>query len=92
MLCQKIIETLEARYPGSCAMDWDNVGLLVGRRKKEVHRIYVAVDATDEVIRGSNRSTGRYACDASSDDIFRNETNKRRCFIGRRVLRLIQKI
>ena len=22
MLCQKIIETLEARYPGSCAMDW----------------------------------------------------------------------
>ena len=47
MLCQKIIETLEARYPGSCAMDWDNVGLLVGRRKKEVHRIYVAVDATD---------------------------------------------
>ena len=50
MLCQKIIETLEARYPGSCAMDWDNVGLLVGRRKKEVHRIYVAVDATDEVI------------------------------------------
>ena len=50
MLCQEIIETLEARYPGSCAMDWDNVGLLVGRRKKEVHRIYVAVDATDEVI------------------------------------------
>ena len=35
MLCQKIIETLEARYPGSCAMDWDNVGLLVGRRKKK---------------------------------------------------------
>ena len=31
MLCQEIIETLEARYPGSCAMDWDNVGLLVER-------------------------------------------------------------
>ena len=32
-------------------MDWDNVGTPCGKKaKKEVHRIYVAVDATDEVI------------------------------------------
>ena len=32
------------------AESWDNVGLLAGSRKKEVSRIYVALDATDEVI------------------------------------------
>ena len=90
MLCQKIIETLEARYPGSCAMDWDNVGLLVGRRKKEVHRIYVAVDATDEVI--------EEAIEAQADMLVTHHpmifSGMKQIteddFIGRRVLRLIQ--
>ena len=90
MLCQEIIKTLEARYPGSCAMDWDNVGLLVGRRKKEVHRIYVAVDATDEVIEA--------AIDAQADMLVTHHpmifSGMKRIteddFIGRRVLRLIQ--
>ena len=31
-------------------MEWDNVGLQVGRSDKEVKRIYLALDATDEVI------------------------------------------
>lgn len=90
MLCQEIIETLEARYPGSCAMDWDNVGLLVGRRKKEVHRIYVAVDATDEVI--------EEAIEAQADMLVTHHpmifSGMKQItgddFIGRRVLRLIQ--
>ena len=90
MLCQEIIKTLEARYPGSCAMDWDYVGLLVGRRKKEVHRIYVAVDATDEVIEA--------AIDAQADMLVTHHpmifSGMKRIteddFIGRRVLRLIQ--
>ena len=90
MLCQEIIKTLEARYPGSCAMDWDNVGLLVGKRKKEVHRIYVAVDATDEVIEA--------AIDAQADMLVTHHpmifSGMKRIteddFIGRRVLRLIQ--
>lgn len=90
MLCQEITETLEARYPGSCAMDWDNVGLLVGRRKKEVHRIYVAVDATDEVI--------KEAIEAQADMLVTHHpmifSGMKQIteddFIGRRVLRLIQ--
>ena len=39
MLCQKIIETLEARYPGSCAMDWDNVGLLGKKEKRSASHL-----------------------------------------------------
>lgn len=90
MLCQEIIEQLEARYPVSCAMNWDNVGLLAGSRKKDVQRIYVAVDATDEVIEA--------AVQAKTDMLITHHpmifSGMKRVteddFIGRRVLRLIR--
>ena len=50
MKCQNIITSLEELSPLHYAEDWDNVGLLVGRRDKEVNRVYLAVDATDEVL------------------------------------------
>ena len=50
MLCREIMAIIEYTYPKCAALDWDNVGLLVGRREKEVKKIYVALDATDDVI------------------------------------------
>lgn len=50
MLCRDIICVIEHTYPRQVALEWDNVGLLVGRTEKEVERIYVALDATDDVI------------------------------------------
>lgn len=50
MLCREIIEVIEDTYPRHAALEWDNVGLLAGRTDKEVKKIYVALDATDEVI------------------------------------------
>ncbi len=50
MLCKNMIEMIEATYPKNMALDWDNVGLLVGRTDKEVQKIYVALDATEDVI------------------------------------------
>lgn len=50
MKCQEVMDVLEALSPGMYACDWDNVGLLVGRKEKEIHRILVALDATREVI------------------------------------------
>ena len=50
MLCKDVMDVIEAAYPREYALDWDNVGLLVGRDDKEVKRIYIALDATDEVI------------------------------------------
>ena len=50
MLCKEIIKTIEGTYPKNAAAAWDNVGLLVGRTAKKVEKIYVALDATDEVI------------------------------------------
>lgn len=50
MLCREIVEVIESTYPKHAAEKWDNVGLLVGRTEKEVKKIFVALDATDEVI------------------------------------------
>ncbi len=50
MLCREVMEVLENAYPKHAALEWDNVGLLVGRTEKEVKKVYIALDATDEVI------------------------------------------
>lgn len=50
MLCREITEKIEEKFPKTAACSWDNVGLLVGRKEKEVKRIYLALDATDKVI------------------------------------------
>ncbi|MCR5283898.1 MAG: Nif3-like dinuclear metal center hexameric protein [Lachnospiraceae bacterium] len=50
MKLDKIIEKLEEMAPASYAESWDNCGLLVGRREKEVRCIYIALDATRDVI------------------------------------------
>ena len=51
MECKKVIEILEKQSPKSYACDWDNVGLLAGRSTKEVKKILLSLDATDEVVR-----------------------------------------
>ncbi len=50
MLCREVIKIIEEAYPTAAALEWDNVGLLAGRQEKEVESVYVALDATDEVI------------------------------------------
>lgn len=50
MLCSDIIKIIETVYPTYAACEWDNVGLLVGNSVKEIKSIYVALDATDEII------------------------------------------
>ena len=50
MLCKDIIEVIEQKYARTYAMSWDNVGLLAGRYEKEVKKIYVALDATDDIV------------------------------------------
>ena len=50
MKCSEVIEVLGRLAPESCACDWDNPGLLAGRSDKEVKKIYIALDATDQVV------------------------------------------
>ena len=50
MRLQKIIDILEQSFPLSFAEEWDNSGLLVGRRDAEIRRIFVALDVTDQTL------------------------------------------
>ena len=90
MKCREIIEILNRLAPESMACDWDNPGLLVGRRDKEVKRVLVAVDADDAVVEESLR-LGADMLLTHHPLIFSplkkiNDDD----FIGRRILKLIQ--
>lgn len=51
MQCEQIMAWLEELSPKQYACDWDNVGLLVGRKGKEIKKIMIALDASKDVIR-----------------------------------------
>ena len=90
MQCKEIMPVIEAAYPRSAALDFDNVGLLAGRAGKEVNRVYLALDATDAVI--------DRAIEAGADMLITHHplifSPMKRVtdedFIGRRVVKLIQ--
>ena len=50
MKCGELIERIEQDIPLEAAEGWDNPGLQVGRRDMEVERVYLALDATDQVL------------------------------------------
>ena len=90
MKCFEIIEQLELHSPASYAEEWDNIGLLVGRRDKEVKTIYIALDATDDVIEEAV-SLGADMLLTHHPLIFRKMSRiTTDDFIGRRVYKLIR--
>lgn len=50
MICSDVINILNSQSPKEYALEWDNVGLLVGRKDKEIKKILIAVDGTLEVL------------------------------------------
>ena len=90
MRCTDIMRRLEVLAPLGFAEQWDNAGLLAGRSAKEVKSVYLAVDATDEVIAD--------AVDAGADMLITHhplifsplKSITAEHFIGRRVLKLLQ--
>lgn len=91
MKCSEIIGRLEMLAPPYMACDWDNPGLLAGRMEKEVRNVYLALDATDEVILEAER-WGADLLITHHPLIFKplKKINDQD-FIGRRLLKLIQK-
>lgn len=90
MRCSEIIELLKELAPEDCACDWDNPGLLAGRSDKEVQKIYIALDATDQVVEAAVKA-GADMLLTHHPLIFKaikrvNDQN----FITRRLVRLIQ--
>lgn len=50
MRCSDLMAQLEKLAPRSLACDWDNPGFQAGRQEKDIKRILVALDLTDEVV------------------------------------------
>lgn len=90
MKCKEIIRFLEQVAPPCYAEKWDNIGLLVGDSEKEIHTIFLAVDATDRVI--------EEACQKGADMLVTHhplifsgmKSVNEEDFIGRRVRRLVK--
>lgn len=90
MKCYEIIEKLETLSPTIFAEEWDNVGLLAGRRDKEVRMVYIALDATDDVIEDAVR-VGADLLLTHHPLIFRKLSRVNTDdFIGRRIYELIR--
>lgn len=90
MKCEKIISILKEQAPEHYACDWDNVGLLVGDTQKEVHTIYIALDATDETIEEAV-AAGADMLLTHHPMIFKGlKKINTEDFIGKRVMSLIQ--
>ena len=90
MKCSEIITLLEQEYGKEYACDWDNVGLLVGREDKEIQKIYIALDATDEAIEEAI-ANGADMLLTHHPMIFKGMKRvTQEDFIGRRIIRLIQ--
>ncbi len=84
----EIIAKLEELSPPSYAAKWDNVGLLVGRKEKEVRKVFIALDATDEVIQNAIELQADLLL--THHPLIFSPLKKMNAdhFIGRRVLRL----
>ena len=90
MNLKDVVAVLEEQSPTSFACEWDNVGLLVGREDKEVNKIYIALDASDEAVEA--------AIECGADLLLTHHPlifkGLKRIvsddFIGRRLIKLIQ--
>ena len=50
MKCSDLIKILNRQADESYACDWDNVGLLAGSLEKDIQKVYIALDASDEAV------------------------------------------
>lgn len=90
MRCSEVMNILETMSPVMFAENWDNVGLLVGREDKTVHKVMLALDATDDVVeqavlQGADLLVTHHPLLFSSIKRITEDD-----FIGRRLLKLIR--
>lgn len=90
MQCSMILRQLERLAPKEYACEWDNPGLLAGRLNKDVKKILVALDVTDEVVNQAIESQADLLL-THHPLIFKalKQVNDQD-FISRRILKLIQ--
>ncbi len=81
MQCKEIMQVIEATYPRTAALDFDNVGLLAGRADKGSEPGLPGTGCNRPGDRTCDRGRSRYAYHASSVTFFsRKESDRRRFY------------
>lgn len=90
MQCRELLRRLDELAPQAYACEWDNPGFLAGREEKEIRRVLVALDATDEVVEQAIREQADMLL-THHPLIFKplKQVNNQN-FISRRIVKLIQ--
>ena len=90
MRCEELLEHLERLAPRELACPWDNPGLLAGREDKEVSKLLIALDATDQVV--DLAAEGGYDFLLTHHPLIFSPIKQinDRDFTGRRLIKLIQ--
>lgn len=90
MICKEIIEAIRKLCPEQYAASWDNTGFLVGDSARQVRKLVLSLDATDEAIEFA-RSKGADMLLTHHPMIFspiKNVTTE--SLEGRRIMKLIE--
>lgn len=90
MKIKSLIKKLEKNFPKNIAESWDNIGLLVGDEGREITKVQISLDATEEVIDhaievGANLIITHHPVIFSG---IKNVTSKN--LMGRKLLKLIE--
>ena len=90
MKIKTLIKKLEKQFPKNIAESWDNIGLLVGNDDREITKVQISLDATEEVIDhaikvGANLIITHHPVIFSG---IKNVTSKN--IMGRKLLKLIE--
>lgn len=90
MRCTELIRCLENLAPLSYACSWDNPGLMAGRGNKEIRKVLIALDATDEAVELAVK--GGFDLLLTHHPLIFSPIKKvnDQDFIGRRLVKLIQ--
>ena len=86
----EFLHRVEEEIPKNLALDWDNVGLLVGDENRQVTKVYLALDATDEVIEHAIASGADLLLTHHPLIFSGMKQVVQQDFIGRRIIKLIE--
>lgn len=90
MKCSEWIQSMEKLCPPQFAMSWDNPGLIAGSYEQNIQSVFIALDATDEVIEAAIRlKTDMLLCHHPLIFGTISQINDK-SFTGRRLLKLIE--
>ena len=90
MKAEKLFEKLEESFPLSLAMSFDHPGLMAGRSGGDIETVYVAVDATGEVIEKAKKADADLILTHHPMGLSGLRHVNDQDFIGRRVVDLIE--